>query len=169
MRISIRPVGDVPRELLEDLVEDLKDFGPATILEAIPLEPSWFDPPRERYRADLVLEALAADPGDRALGVTSGDLYSGTFNFIFGLAKVMGKPAVISIARLSSPDLQRFRERVAKEAIHELGHTFGADNCPNRECVMSFSNSVDAVDRKTASFCGRCRPTIEFTAKRLRT
>jgi len=54
-------------------------------------------------------------------------------------------------------------------ALHEIGHTLGADNCPNRGCVMSFSDSVEGVDRKSRSFCGRCRPTIEFTLKRLRT
>jgi len=169
VRISIRPVGDVPRGVLEDLVEDLRDLGTATILEAIPLHPDWFDAKQGRYVADPILDAIAPDPGDRVLGVTTADLYSGPYNFVFGLAKIQAKPAVVSLARLATPDPRRFRERVAKEAIHELGHTLGADNCPNRECVMSFSNSVDAVDRKTASFCRRCLPTIEFSAKRLRT
>jgi archaemetzincin len=168
VRVSIRPLGDVPRDVLEDLVEDLKDMGSATVLEPRPLDPGWFDGGRGQYRGDPILDALAPDPGDRVLGVTASDLFSGTYNFVFGLARVYGGPAVVSIARLGSPDLARHRERIAKEAIHELGHTLGADNCPNRECVMSFSNSVEEVDRKTRYFCRRCTPTIEFSAKRLR-
>ena len=169
MRISLRPVGDVPREVLEELSEDVRALGPATILDPIAVDPTWIDARREQVRGEPILEALAGGPGDRVLGVTLADLYTGTFNFIFGVATVQGRPAVISLARLKDADLRRFRERIAKEAIHELGHTLGADNCPNRECVMSFSNSVDAVDRKSATFCGRCRPTIDFTLKRLRT
>ena len=169
MRISLRPLGDVPRDVLEDLVEDLKDLGTATILDPTPLSPESFDAKRDQHRAVALLEALEGTPGDRVLGVTAADLYTETYSFIFGLARIQGTPSVISLARLASPDPARFRERVAKEAVHEIGHTLGAVNCPNRGCVMSFSDSVEAVDRKTRGFCGRCRPTIEFTVKRLRT
>ncbi len=169
MKISLRPLGDVPTGVLEDLAEDLKDLGAATILNRLPLDAGSRDADRGQYRAEPLLDALAAGPGDRVLGVTAADLYTGTYSFIFGLARVVGRPAVISLARLSTPDPSRFRERVAKEAIHEIGHTLGADNCPNGGCVMSFSDTAEAVDRKTRAFCGRCRPTIEFMLKRLRT
>jgi archaemetzincin len=169
VRISLRPLGDVPGDVLEDLVEDLKDLGTAAILEPPPLGAESLDAERGQHRAESLLDALAAGPGDRVLGVTAADLYTGSYKFIFGLARIQGTPAVISLARVATPDPARFRERVAKEAIHEIGHTLGADNCPNRGCVMSFSDSSEAVDRKTRSFCGRCRPTIDFTLKRLRT
>ncbi len=169
MRISLRPLGEVPREVLEDLAEDLRDLGTATVLEPLPLGPESRDDGRGQHRAEPLLDALATGAGDRILGVTAVDLYTGMYRFIFGLARIQGTPAVISICRLGTSDPARFRDRVAKEAIHEIGHTLGADNCPNRGCVMSFSDSADAVDRKTRSFCGRCAPTIEFTLKRLRT
>ena len=169
MRISLRPLGEMPRDVLEDLVEDLKDLGTAAILDQIPLGPESLDPERGQRRAEVLLEILTATPADRVLGVTAADLYTGRYFFIFGLARIQGTPAVISIARLGTSDPERFRERVAKEAIHEIGHTLGADNCPNGGCVMSFSDSIEGVDRKTRTFCGRCRPTIEFTLKRLRT
>jgi len=169
VRISLRPIGDVPGGVLEDLAEDLGVLGTATILDPLPLVAQARDAERGQSRAEPLLDALAAGPGDRVLGVTAEDLYTGTYSFIFGLARIQGRPAVISLARLSTPDPERFRDRVAKEGIHEVGHTLGADNCPNRGCVMSFSDSADAVDRKTRAFCGRCRPTIEFSLKRLRT
>ena len=169
MRISLQAIGDVPGGVLEDLREDLGVLGTATLVDPLPLPVEARDAERGQYRAEPLLDALAAGPGDRVLGVIAEDLYTGTYSFIFGLARIQGKPAVISLARLSTPDPERLRDRVAKEGIHEVGHTLGADNCPNRGCVMSFSDSADAVDRKTRSFCGRCRPTIEFSLKRLRT
>ena len=169
MRISLRPLGDVPEGVLEDLADDLKDLGTPVLLRATPLPEESFDAERNQHRAEPLLDALGGGDGDRVLGVTAADLYTGTYSFVFGLARIQGRPAVISLARLGTSDASRFRDRVAKEAIHELGHTLGADNCPNRGCVMSFSDSADAVDRKTRLFCGRCRPTIEFTLKRLRT
>ena len=169
MRISLRPLGEVPREVLEDLAEDLKDLGTAAILDPVPLDPESLDRERNQHRAEVLLDLLGASSGDRVLGVTAADLYTGRYFFIFGLARIQGTPAVISIARLGTPDPERLRDRVAKEAIHEIGHTLGADNCPNRGCVMAFSDSIEGVDGKTRMFCGRCRPTIEFTLKRLRT
>ena len=169
MRISIRPFGDVPPGLLEDLVEDLRALGTATLLEPSPLRAEWFDATKGKYRADPFLDAVAGDPGDRALAVTAADLYREPYTFIFGVARTYGRPAVVSVARLASPDPKRSRERVAKESVHELGHTLGCDNCENPGCVMSFSDSVDEVDRKTPAFCPRCRATVDFSLKRLRT
>ncbi|OGS51202.1 MAG: hypothetical protein A3K65_00745 [Euryarchaeota archaeon RBG_16_68_12] len=170
MRLSIRPFGDVPSGTLEDLAEDLASLGTVTVLEPAPLRPEWFNPDRGQHRSEALLDAVEADPGDRVLGVTAADLYAtaAPFNFVFGEARVYDRPAAISLARLRSPEPARFRDRVAKEAIHELGHTLGLDHCENRGCVMVFSNSADDVDRKTRTFCRRCRATVDFTAKRLR-
>ncbi len=169
MRISIRPFGDVPPDVLADLAEDLRPLGTAEVLGPVPLRPDWFDERRGQCRADPILEVVGGDPGDRVLGITAADIWREPYAFVFGVARTYDRPAVLSLARLASPDPRRFRERVAKEAVHELGHTLGCDNCGNRECVMSFSDSVAEVDRKTLMFCARCRATVDFTLKRLRT
>ncbi len=169
MRISIRPFGDVPRDTLDDLAEDLRFLGPVDVLEALPLRREWHDGARGQYRADPFLDAVDTDPGHRVLAVTDVDVYAEPYRFVFGQARIYERPALISLLRLRSPDSARYRERIAKEAVHELGHTFGLDHCTNRECLMSFSNSVDEVDRKSRSFCRRCQATVDFTAKRLRT
>jgi archaemetzincin len=51
-------------------------------------------------------------------------------------------------------------DRTIKEAVHELGHTFGLEHCENARCVMHFSNSLADTDWKQAKFCSQCRPKL---------
>ncbi|MFQ5892664.1 MAG: hypothetical protein ACE5HW_07710, partial [Candidatus Methanofastidiosia archaeon] len=53
--------------------------------------------------------------------------------------------------------IEVFLERVLKEAIHELGHTFGLRQCKNSRCVMFFSNSLWDTDYKSKEYCEICR------------
>jgi archaemetzincin len=93
----------------------------------------------------------------RVLGVTDMDLYAGGLNFVFGMAETQGGAAVISVARLRlGANHARFQARTLKEAVHELGHTFGLPHCPRPQCVMHFSNSLADTDRKGADFCPEC-------------
>ena len=70
--------------------------------------------------------------------------------------------ALVSVCRLrqefygfpSDPEL--LRERLTKEMLHELGHTFGLTHCSRTECSMSLSTHVEAVDSKSAGWCAKC-------------
>jgi archaemetzincin len=53
-------------------------------------------------------------------------------------------------------DVDLFRQRALKEAVHELGHTWGLSHCSNVDCVMHFSNTLSETDAKAATFCERC-------------
>jgi archaemetzincin len=53
-------------------------------------------------------------------------------------------------------DERLFYERCEKEALHELGHTFGLVHCKLYECVMHYSNSIEQVDLKHSRFCPSC-------------
>jgi predicted Zn-dependent protease len=52
------------------------------------------------------------------------------------------------------------RDRLVKEAVHELGHTFGLRHCADWRCVMSSSYGVERLDVKGADFCPRCRKPV---------
>jgi archaemetzincin len=73
---------------------------------------------------------------------------------------------VIALPRLragalgEAADSSLFRQRVTKEAVHELGHTYGLVHCPNRRCVMAFSNSLHDTDVKSLEFCPICRERL---------
>jgi len=96
------------------------------------------------------------------VGVVDLDLYAPQLNFAFGQAAIGGREALVALPRLRQSfygmpeDLELFRQRTLKEAIHELGHAFGLGHCPKRNCVMCFSNSLPDTDTKGTSFCPDC-------------
>ncbi|MFQ5957612.1 MAG: archaemetzincin family Zn-dependent metalloprotease, partial [Candidatus Brocadiales bacterium] len=125
---------------------------------------------RNQYFSTEILRALnKMRPSGRLylLGVTELDLYVPTLNYVFGEALPLRNVAVISLNRLREEfygrDANRsmFVERMTKEAVHELGHVWGMRHCPDPHCVMYFSNSLEDTDRKSDSFCGKCRVVIE--------
>jgi archaemetzincin len=123
---------------------------------------------RGQYYSSAILQELerGADSGARVLGVTSCDLYVPVLTFVFGEAQLDGSCAVVSTARLAEPfyGLPRrddlLRERLIKEAVHELGHTFGLRHCTDWRCVMTSSHAVERLDVKTSEFCARCRKPV---------
>lgn len=102
----------------------------------------------------------------KLLAITSVDLFIPVLTFVFGEAQLNDRASVASGCRLReefygmAPNERLFRERLLKEAIHELGHTFGLFHCPNYACVMHSSTSVDDIDIKGVHLCVRCAPAI---------
>lgn len=169
-RIDIIAVDGVAPSLLRGLLRPLEARfdRPAATGPAIPPRPDWYDPERGQYRADRILDDLAAEteePDAWILAVVDADLYAPGLNFIFGQATVGGCCAVIGLSRLRDGrdggrrvDDERFRSRVLTEAVHELGHVAGLGHCSSPRCVMYFSNTLIETDRKGPDFCERCRP-----------
>jgi archaemetzincin len=126
------------------------------------------DAARRQFHSTAILQRLerASDPDTRILGVTQCDLYVPVLTFVFGEAQLDGNCAVVSAARLhqevyglpANADL--LRERLFKEAVHELGHTFGLRHCSDWRCVMTSSHAVERIDVKTAEFCPACRKSV---------
>ena len=103
----------------------------------------------------------------KLLAICNFDAYSNGLNFVFGQAHVNGKVAAVYLPRLRQKSYgpeknvdQLFFHRVIKEAVHELGHTFGLGHCQLHKCVMHFSNSISDTDVKETDFCKNCRSRI---------
>jgi archaemetzincin len=166
--IVLVPVGAVPADLVQGLVAPLSAaFGlPCRVAAPVPIPPAAYDRRRRQHLGQGILAALARldiPHAGRVLGVIDADCYAPGLNFIFGQANVPGRDCFIALPRLRQSfyglpeDEPLFRQRVLKEAVHELGHTYGLGHCPDPRCVMHFSNSLHDTDVKGAGLCSNCR------------
>jgi archaemetzincin len=165
--ITIVPIGEVDESLLESSGASLEEiFGQKTrIANKMQLPKESWHRDRSQYLASSILAVLSPPSSslDRVLGVVDVDLFAQGLNFVFGQADVAGRRAVISLYRLRQEfyglhhDEDIFRQRTLKEAVHELGHTYGLGHCPNPKCVMHFSNILSDTDLKEWKFCPVCQ------------
>lgn len=129
-----------------------------------------FDATRGQYDSRAFLARLLEEPAEgavRTLGVTNVDLFIPVLTFVFGEAQLGGRAAVVSAYRLDNrlyglpPNPHLLFERLSKEAVHELGHTFGLVHCPDGRCVMAASTYAEDIDLKGDRFCDRCLGLLE--------
>ena len=156
-----------------------------TPLPSIPVPPQSYDSQRQQCLSSEILKTIlesASTDDNKILGITEVDLFIPIFTYIFGEAQLDGRAGLISLARLKpqlydeppddapSPCVQELGElyklRALKEAVHELGHTFGLKHCPEPNCVMRFANNIGEVDSKEYTFCPSCRDLIIATKAR---
>ena len=169
--ISLLPIGPVDRALLEPLAAGLTQrLNVACSIQPDGLEPEFaFNPLRRQYHSTEILKRILQKPPSeswKVLGVTDMDLYIPVLTFVFGEAQLADAGAVVSTHRLRQEfyglptDHDILHQRLLKEALHELGHTYGLRHCPNYNCVMSVSNGVERIDLKQAEFCPACAQSI---------
>ena len=175
--IHLIPLGAPSRPGAEpglDLLEYLAAALARTFRTPCQIRPETFDLSfalnggRQQYHSTSIIQRMerAVDPDARVLGVTASDLYVPVLTFVFGEAQLDGNCAVVSTARLKEefyglPGRQELlRERLLKEAVHELGHTFGLRHCADWHCVMTSSHAVERLDVKGAEFCRACRKPV---------
>ena len=171
--ICIIPVGKINDCIIEAVDEAVKYFGFKSIVHKrldVPL--SACNKARDQYRSSTFLRIAENGYGKKNIVVTSVNLYAHRVNFVFGQALLNGKSCVISTYMLNqkmyandggeydisdtASDREMLVERVKKEAIHELGHTFGLRHCNDSECVMCFSPGIEEVDTKKSYLCDKC-------------
>ena len=167
--IYIQPICEVGKELLGFLGIRLEGIYGYTCRIALPVRvpESSYSADREQYSAEVIVEKIMEKmriDAEKLLFVVDVDLFVPGLNFVFGLAA--GNTALISLARLrpeyygEKKNEYLFRERALKEAIHELGHTFGLQHCPHIRCIMHFSNRLEDTDIKGPDFCEVCSARI---------
>jgi archaemetzincin len=177
MAVVVVAVGEMDARLQEPLCAGVSDALGCTAIAAGELATeSFYDTERAQYRSTAMLPLLANmqhTPDDRVLGLTMVDLFIPVLTFVFGEAMLAGAAAVVSSHRLDPevyglpPDPPRLQQRLIKEGVHELGHTYGLVHCRHPACVMRASRAVDDVDGKTASFCLSCAERLALVGLRV--
>ena len=181
--IYLQKVGNISQDILNKLKRNIEQtLSKFDILLKInpvdiKLQNTEFNSRRVQYKAAKILKNLNKMSQDidtfRALGVIDEDIYTKNFNYIFGSASMNSGVALISLTRLRErfytdrgsvhrpvESEEVLDERILKEAIHELGHTFGLPHCKNN-CFMQFSNSLVDTDNKPKEFCESCFSNLE--------
>ncbi|MBV1858249.1 MAG: hypothetical protein KUG77_07545 [Nannocystaceae bacterium] len=127
---------------------------------------------RDERRAQLDarkgLELLFRDRAADALieiDLTSDDIFEEGKPFVFGLASLSDRIAIISTARLQSRDPSLYADRLTKLVMHEAGHTFGLHHHADDDCVMRRDPSVVSLDDAPTTPCRRCRSKLQRRAR----
>jgi len=171
--IAIQPLGEMKQERIDVARKGLEEaFGlKVEVLEAkaMPKE-AWYEP-RERYRAEKLLNFLNKETALKyriVVGLTSKDISTTKGEHvdwgIFGLGELGGRACVVSTFRLGArgADEKKLRERLGKVAIHEVGHVKGLEHCPQKGCVMQDAeSSIATVDAGNGKFCDACKESAQ--------
>jgi archaemetzincin len=169
--LHIVPVGErVPVDLLDRLAAALASRLHVSCHVRVASVDAGFayDEKRNQYYSTAILKRLLdeAPSSARVLGITAHDLYVPVLTFVFGEAQLGGRAALVSTHRLAEEFYglpargDVLLERLVKEAVHELGHTFGLRHCSDWRCVMTSSHGVEKLDVKTAEFCSSCSAVV---------
>ena len=171
--IRLVRVGDVDSEILSWLLVALADTlkMPCTLEQKVIDPTNAYHSGRQQYYSTQLLGEVrncANGASGKILGVCDIDLYIPILTFVFGEAQLRNCSALISISRLRQSfyglpeDYDLLFARCEKEAIHELGHTFGLVHCRRFDCVMHFSNSIEQIDLKSNTFCPSCGAALSL-------
>ena len=182
--IYLLPVGSTEDEVLTLLEQRLHQVLDWDIRRGAPLQTptTAFNEVRKQYEALQVMRTVVEavpDDATRVLSIMEEDLSIPMLTFVFGQAQLRGRVALMSLARLRQEfyglpeNKELMMTRVIKEALHELGHTFGLVHCPIPTCVMTLANDIRHVDEKESEFCGGCavlfsdaRRTVEMNEEK---
>ena len=146
------------------IYDSLKKINPnTTLVKTMPLPSSAFYAPRNRYRADSLINYLSrlGNAGTVIIGLTDKDISTTKDNLrdwgIMGLGFQPGDACVISTFRLSKA---RSTGQFYKLALHELGHTEGLPHCSNKTCLMRDAEGSNHLDEERG-FCEPCKSFLK--------
>lgn len=164
--VVVRSIGPVDPEHLRSACRSLLAAYPVrceirarrTLME---LASAW-DETREQLEGRAALELLFRDrPRDAVaeIDVTQLDLYEAPKPFVFGLASLTDRVAIVSLARLGLADPPA-NARLRKLVLHEAGHALGLHHHDHDDCVMRQDPTLQSLDTAPEALCRRCHTRL---------
>jgi archaemetzincin len=172
--VRLLAVGEVDDELLRGLQRAIPRRLPVSCERLhLALDASTcYHPERQQHHSSEILKLMqtcSEADGGRVIGIAGVDLYIPILKYVFGEAQVQGPCAVVSYYRLRQEfyglpaDKNLLHQRLLKEALHELGHTFGLRHCQDYRCVMASAHAVEWIDLRESEVCALCKVQVETT------
>ena len=158
----------MPKKDVDFVVKALHAFHVVDVraLPRVALPKSAYYRPRNRYRAEKLLSFLKQrlpKGGAQIMGITGTDISTTKGKVkdwgILGLAEIDSTVCVLSAfrAKRSAKSAKHGRIRLAKTAVHEVGHALGLPHCPNRGCLMEDARGTVLTTDREYDLCTRCR------------
>ncbi len=166
--ITLVSIGYPGKKMPELIAHDVEvEFQlPVSIKEGFLDLEEFYDSVRGQYNGNMLLrrvdEVFSSD-NSKTLAVFNVDLFIPILTFIFGQAFLNGASGISSLHRLRNEryglpvNNNVLLDRLRKEVIHELGHTFGLIHCFDPVCVMRSSTYVEDIDQKSHKLCQKCK------------
>ena len=127
----------------------------------ISLPSTAFYPPRNRYRAEKILDYLKAISSYKnTIGITTKDISTTKDNHLDWGVMGLGRynVCVVSTYRLGGS-----YERAVKVAIHEVGHCLKLPHCSDVLCVMTAGDGTSKnLDKSSPYLCNSCKQKFSF-------
>lgn len=167
--LYVQPLGGaLPTKDVDFVVAALHAFYTVDVrqLPRVPLPKSAYYKPRNRYRAEKLLTFLKKrlpKGGSQIMGLTGTDISTTKGKIkdwgILGYAEVDSTVCVLSAfrAKRSAKSEPHGRTRLAKTAVHEVGHALGLPHCPNRGCLMEDARGTVLTTDREYDLCTGCR------------
>lgn len=170
--VHLLRVGNVEPALLDHLCASLPHCVPVAckiLPEELDPAPSYHAERQQFHSSEIVgrMQALVRPQDWRLLAVADVDLYIPILKYVFGEAQMGGPCALVSCHRLRQEfyglpaDEQLLKQRLLKEAVHELGHTLELPHCQDYRCAMASAHAVELIDLREATLCDSCWSQVE--------
>lgn len=171
VKLCIQPFGDFDTSLTKKIEKEiLKCYDVETVISSpCDLPDSAYYAPGDIYSSITLLNFLhKINEGHykKIIGLTNRHIYHAKDNYpywgIFGLSDIGDTACVVSSYRIKlySP-ADKYYSRLVNTVIHELGHSFGLEHCPDKTCVMAaWYGSWDNIDKMNNEFCADCKKKI---------
>lgn len=172
--VVVRALGPVPHERLRAACRSLLRSYPVRceIGKGRDLLASWsaWNVDRSQLDARAAIDLLFHDRASAArleLNITGVDMYEVDKPYVFGLASLTDRIALVSLSRIDDDGSERLRRRLHKLVLHEAGHSLGLHHHDDPNCVMRQDPTTDSLDSAPERPCDQCHGMLSETAARL--